>query len=148
MDYSKLTREEHTALCEASVVNAHEWRRLNEHPSDLFQLGNFTLASGAKSSWKIECDSISPSEWAALAKMASEILPPFGAVEGVPRGGVPFADALRQYATEGPLLIAEDVVTTGGSMERYRDGREAIGVAVFSRGNHPNWVKPLFVFQG
>ncbi len=77
--------------------------------------------------------------------MASEILPDFGDVEGVPRGGINFAHALRKYATTGPLLIAEDVVTTGGSMERFRNGRDATGVAIFSRGSHPDWVKPLFV---
>lgn len=114
---------------------------------DLFQSGNFTLASGAKSEWKIECDAISDNEWNTLAKMAVEILPPFGSVEGVPTGAVKFADALRIYATQGPLLIAEDVVTTGGSMERFRNGRDAIGVAVFSRGAHPDWVKPLFIMN-
>lgn len=112
--------------------------------TDLFQIGDFTLASGAKSGWKIECDGISPDEWLALAKIASEILPPFGAVEGVPRGGIPFADALCSYATEGPLLICEDVVTTGGSMERQRAGRDAIGVAVFARWVCPSWVTPIF----
>lgn len=112
----------------------------------LFQLGDFTLASGASSKWKIECDAITPEEWDALALMASEILPPFGSVEGVLRGGIPFANALRKYVTEGPLLIAEDVVTTGGSMERFREGwGDVIGVAVFSRGHHPEWVTPLFV---
>jgi orotate phosphoribosyltransferase len=116
-------------------------------PTFLFQSGLFTLASGATSRWKIECDAISPLEWKTLALMASEILPPFGAVEGVPRGGIPFAEALAAYVTEGPLLIAEDVVTTGGSMERYRNGRDAIGVSVFSRGQHPGWVTPLFVMN-
>jgi pantetheine-phosphate adenylyltransferase len=112
--------------------------------TDLFQTGHFVLASGATSGWKIECDGISPAEWDALALMASEMLPPFGSVEGVPRGGIPFADALRKYATQGPLLICEDVVTTGGSMERYRAGREANGVAVFARGTPPDWVVPIF----
>ena len=117
----------------------------------LFQLGSFVLRSGAKSDWKIECDDLTPDDWAALAKMASEILPPFGQVEGVPRGGIPFADALRKYATTGPLLIAEDVVTTGGSMVRFAtslgqlaSGQSAIGVCVFARGKCPEWVTPLF----
>jgi len=110
----------------------------------LFQLGDFTLASGVKSAWKIECDALTPDDWSALAKMAVERLPAFGEVEGVPRGGIPFADALRIYATQGPLLIAEDVVTTGGSMERFRAGRDAIGIAVFGRGQFPEWINPLF----
>jgi orotate phosphoribosyltransferase len=112
----------------------------------LFQLGNFTLASGKESDWKIECDALTVQDWEALAKMAAEILPAFSEVQGVPTGAIPFADALMKYRQQtGPLLIAEDVVTTGGSMERFREGRDAIGIAVFSRGNHPDWVTPLFV---
>jgi hypothetical protein len=72
----------------------------------------------------------------------------------VPRGGLPFAEALKPYATAGVtrVLVAEDVVTTGGSIERYaasaagpglRPG-EAIGVCVFARGRCPSWVTPLF----
>lgn len=119
----------------------------------LFQLGDFTLRSGAKSAWKIECDVLTPDDWAALAKMAAEILPPFGFVYGVPRGGVPFAHALQEYASDyclDPVLIAEDVVTTGGSMERYRAEHDpgiatrVIGVCVFARGPCPEWVTPLF----
>jgi orotate phosphoribosyltransferase len=133
-------------VCEPCSTN-HTPPFARKTPAPLFQSGSFTLASGETSNWKIECDGISPLEWKTLALMASEILPPFGAVEGVPRGGIPFAEALAEYATEGPLLIAEDVVTTGGSMERYRADREAIGVAVFSRGTAPEWVTPLFVLN-
>lgn len=115
-----------------------------EHLPGLFQVGDFVLRSGLRSGWKIECDALSEGDWAAAALMAAEILPPFGRVEGVPRGGVPFALALARHATRGPLLIAEDVVTTGGSMERFRAGREAIGVALFGRGSPPDWVTPLF----
>lgn len=113
----------------------------------LFQRGDFILASGAKSTWKIECDALTAEDWAGLAAQAVERLPAFGAVEGVPRGGLPFANALRPYVTTGPLLIAEDVVTTGGSMERFRDGREAIGVAAFCRGSCPTWVTPLYIIS-
>ncbi len=108
----------------------------------LFKVGEFTLRSGAKSKFKIECDALTPEDWEGLALMAVEHLPPFGLVEGVPRGGLPFADALRPYATPGceTLLIVDDVGTTGGSMERHRNGRKAIGLVAFKRGPLPPWV--------
>lgn len=127
---------------------------------DLFQIGDFTLASGAKSRWKIECDALSPHDWAGLAAMAMQFLPAFGRVAGVPRGGLPFADALRRHATPGsPLvLVAEDVCTTGGSISRYAQivlnetpglvaGR-ILGVCVFARDRYPHWVTPLFRMPG
>ena len=43
----------------------------------LFQLGDFTLASGQRSRWKIECDNLLAEDWQALAVIAAEILPPF-----------------------------------------------------------------------
>ncbi len=122
---------------------------------NLFQRGDFVLASGARSDWKLECDALAPEDWAGLAAMAVKILPPFGFVEGVPRGGIPFAVALRRYAVEGcrTLIIAEDVLTTGGSMERFRidllvgtlvASVNPIGVVVFARGRCPDWVIPIF----
>jgi len=68
----------------------------------------------------------------------------FGAVEGVPSGGLRFAEALRQYQSAGPLLIADDVLTTGASMELHRAGRDALGVVIFARGPCPAWVAPKF----
>jgi orotate phosphoribosyltransferase len=123
---------------------------------ELFQLGDFVLAGGARSGWKIECDAFTPAEWRCLAVMAAERLPPFGSVHGVPYGGLPFAEALRRHAVLGhdTVLVAEDVVTTGGSVERYvkelREGSRAapsttyVGVCVFARGKCPPWVYPLF----
>ena len=98
------------------------------------------LSSGLHSSWKIECDALTPHDWYTLALIACELLPPFGAVEGVPRGGIAFAEALRRHVTAGPLLICDDVLTTGASMERLRAGRDAIGVVAFARGPCPDWV--------
>ena len=126
--------------------------------SNLFQLGDFTLASGATSKWKIECDALTKDDWAGLAAMAAEILPSWSAVLGVPRGGIPFANALARYQTNNaahPVLIAEDVCTTGGSMDRYvkslfKDGTllprtPLMGVCVFARREEwPIWVTPLF----
>lgn len=110
----------------------------------LFELGPFTLPSGRVSHFKIECDFLTAASWASLARLAVELLPPFGSVEGVPRGGVPFAEALKPYATEGGLLIADDVWVSGLSMERHRADREAIGIVAFTRGSLLPWVTSLF----
>ena len=109
----------------------------------LFKLGRFTSHSGLPLDWKVEADALGAGDWEALALMASRILPPFGQVEGVPTGGLPFAESLRRHATEGPLLIADDVCTSGRSMEVARAGREAIGVVAFARGPVPPWVRAV-----
>jgi hypothetical protein len=118
---------------------------------NLFQLDDFTLNCGLKASWKIECDALTDDDWLSLASMATAILPSFRIAEGVPRGGFRFATALNAHATGNPghpLLIADDVLTTGNSMERYRAGRDAIGVTAFSRGMvRPFWVHVLFGFD-
>jgi orotate phosphoribosyltransferase len=119
---------------------------------NLFRSGEFTLASGAKSGRKIDCDALTDADWETLAAWAAEVLPPFGVVEGVPTGGLKFASALADHATldaaTGPLLIADDVLTTGGSMERQRAGRLAIGVVLFARGRLPDWVYGLIPVSG
>lgn len=91
-----------------------------------------------------DCDALTEEDWKTLATMAVTLLPPFGAVEGVPRGGLKFAEALKQYITSGPLLIAEDVITTGASIEKFRNGREAIGIVVFQRQSLPSWITSIF----
>lgn len=122
---------------------------------ELFQLCDFILASGARCLWRIECDAITPAGWEALALMAAERLPPFGSVYGVPRGGLPFAEAMKPHRTPGcrRALVCEDVVTTGGSISRFvqvmkDDPQElfpwCVGVCVFARGTCPKWVIPLF----
>jgi orotate phosphoribosyltransferase len=124
---------------------------------NLFQAGSFTLRSGRQSSYKLECDALSPDDWAGVAAMILEerIAPPFRACYGVPRGGIPLACALMPFATgnpEHPALLCEDVLTTGGSMERHlahlRDEAGVpgpfIGVVLFARGACPEWVTPVF----
>lgn len=126
---------------------------------NLFMQGDFTLASGMKSRWKIECDALTEKDWEGVAAIANEMLPIFHLVKGVPRGGIPFANALQKYARpEGIipppiLIICEDVVTTGSSMERVAEQVRTdpnysdvviFGVCLFARGKAPLWVRPIF----
>ena len=118
---------------------------------NLFQLGDFTLNSGAKSKFKLECDALTDDDIKALAEMIRQLVPPFSSVEGVPQGGLRLADALRPLASmSGPHLIVDDVLTTGGSMERLADSKRSvtpypiIGAVIFARGQCPNWIKSLF----
>lgn len=121
---------------------------------NLFQRGDFTLHSGAKSKWKVECDALTDEDWEGLAAIAVERMPKFSTAIGVPRGGLPFARALDKYrdASVDRVLIAEDVTTTGSSMEAIRmkvatelPDKEIVGVVAFCRGRCPDWVTPLWV---
>ncbi len=70
-------------------------------------------------------------EWAA-AYVAERLM--FGEVEGVPAGGYEFANHLAEYKTPGcGLLIVDDVMTTGNSMNKHRGDREAKGFVLFAR---------------
>lgn len=120
--------------------------------TSLFQLGQFTLNSGASSSWKLECDALTDDDWRALAEMVRLMVGQFNSVEGVPRGGLKLAEYLRPHVSpSGPHLIVDDVLTTGGSMERvcetYLKGKVASlegplvrGAVIFARGRCPLWI--------
>lgn len=122
---------------------------------ELFLSREFQLASGQQSDFKIDCDALSDNEIAVCARLLIKRLPKFGAVDGVPTGGNRLASAMLPYVTDGPLLIVDDVWTTGNSMERYRAGRDAIGAVLFFRPEvgkadpvAASWVKAaLFVLM-
>lgn len=113
---------------------------------NLFKIGNFTLRSGFKSHWKIDCDALTEEDWETLAYMIHEQVE-FGSVIGIPMGGLKLADALEGYCSEGyPILIVDDVLTTGESMENMRKevGDNSIGVVIFARGKCSDWIFPVF----
>lgn len=122
-------------------------------PLRLFSLETFILPSGRATHFKIECDALTKDDWAALARLAVEILPPFSAVDGVPRGGILFADALEKYASPraNQLLIADDVWVTGLSMRqhraKFRTWASPLGIVAFTRGVLDPWVKTLFLMH-
>lgn len=113
---------------------------------DLFKYGAFKLHSGHATFFKIDCDALSDGDLKTLAILIKEALPPFGVVEGVPSGGIRLAAALEKLKSpySQSLLIVDDVLTTGTSMEDQRGGREAQGVVIFARGTCPDWVWSIF----
>jgi orotate phosphoribosyltransferase len=118
--------------------------------TNLFQHKKFTLHSGGVSHFKIECDAIIEEDYKTLAKIVSKKFN-FKNVYGVPRGGIPFEKALKEYASDdnNNLLIVDDVLTTGGSMEeaklKFHD--QIFGIVVFARGDSPDWIQPVFKMQ-
>ena len=113
---------------------------------NLFIREDFISHAGLTLTWKVECDALTDNDYEALAKIVSEKLS-FRDVKGIPRGGIPFEKALKPDCTNDendPLLIADDVYTTGTSMrEVYEEG--AIGIVVFARNEiTDDWIKAIW----
>jgi orotate phosphoribosyltransferase len=114
----------------------------------LFQGGKFRLHSGDKSSFKIECAFLSDDDWQTIARIIASTVD-FKWVVGIPPGGLKLAEALKFYCKADDnlqVLIVDDVLTTGKSMEKYRAriGGYSVGIVLFARGQCPWWVIPLF----
>lgn len=122
----------------------------------LFNRGNFKLHSGEESWFKIDCDALTDEDLDTLALlvMEDERILHFDKVEGIPSGGLRFAKALGKYARyeniKNPkVLIVDDVLTTGRSMEEQRAHRNDVqGVVIFARETCPAWIVPLFSMRG
>lgn len=102
--------------------------------------------AGLKLSFKIECDSLSDSDIETLAVIISQKFV-FGKVYGVPRGGLRLSAALEKFkSSSDKILIVDDVLTTGTSMEEARRdiGTNSLGVVIFARGAFPSWIYPIF----
>ena len=119
----------------------------------LFQSIDFKSHSGLDLSWKIEMDALSDPEWFTISQMIMEISVPFKEAIGIPRGGTKLGNLLNQYGTgkrEDPVLLVDDVLTTGESMKQFKTKRswrypsDYIGWVVFARTKTPKWVTALF----
>jgi|SRR5215469_9334707 len=110
----------------------------------------FISHSGRALDWKIDCDALIDDDLATLACVFARRLK-WSRVIGIPRGGMRFAAALRPYSTDDeadPLLIVDDVWTTGASMEDMRNRfltLPVIGAVIFARTPVPNWVHAAFL---
>ncbi len=114
---------------------------------NLFQLGKFISHSGDELDWKIECDGLSIDDWKCLAFIASQKLPPFRDVVGIPRGGLVFARQLAEYAkpSHSLTIYADDVYTTASSLLKSVGNRmDVIGCVAFARNPTPRWIVPVW----
>ncbi len=119
----------------------------------LFQLGDFTLASGQQSNFKIDCDFLTAKDWETLAQLIVERIGAFDKAFGVPTGGLALADAINaiDHAWDGIPLVVDDVWTTGTSWKqeaaRVNKGGLVAGVVVFARNPTPKDVMALFSME-
>lgn len=122
--------------------------------NDLFQLTlPRKLHSGQESFWKIECDALTDEELEWFAKAISIIVEPFGYVEYVPTGAKRIAEKMERYIQSGhpTVLIVDDVLTTGNSMENFRKDVQTrypdvtiIGATMFNRSLSTfGWIKSV-----
>lgn len=112
----------------------------------------FISHAGQELTFKIDCDALTDDDLKTVAaRIATRYI--FNEVHGIPRGGMRLAKALERYMTEqGSLLIVDDVLTTGTSMEAARTRlstrrTDITGIVLFARGPCPEWVKPVFVLS-
>lgn len=105
------------------------------------------LHSGAMSDFKINCDVLTHEDIETLAYLISQKIK-FYNVVGIPNGGTHLANALKKYISYGGvMLIVDDVLTTGRSMEKAREtywSHTPQGVVIFARGKCPDWITPIF----
>ncbi len=113
---------------------------------DLFVSKHFVSHAGKDLSFKIDCDALSDEIIETFASVVAKTFK-FGTVYGIPSGGLRFAKALEKYKSESSqILIVDDVLTTGASMEtaRRKFGLNAIGIVIFARGACPSWICPMY----
>ncbi len=117
----------------------------------LINCEKFKSHSGLELDFKIDCDYLTDSDIECIAKIIAKRTT-FGHVYGIPRGGARLAEALKQYHDDNvsTVLVVDDVLTTGQSMEEVRvffeeRGFDVIGWVIFARKTPPEWVNAVFI---
>lgn len=119
----------------------------------LFQTVDFTSHAGNRLTWKVECDCLSDLEIDWFAERIAEQFS-FARVVGIPRGGLRLASALEGFAKPGhPLLVVDDVWTTGNSMQEFTQTLCApfapfFQAAMFARKPPDDGTYAVWVFGG
>lgn len=120
---------------------------------------SFVSHSGILLPFKVECDCLTDEDWNILADIIGSRID-FNEVHGIPRGGLPLAERLQEYAQpqckkKRRVLLVDDVLTTGSSMckeydELKKDDNKIKGVVVFARNRRylPSWCDAVFVLNG
>jgi hypothetical protein len=116
----------------------------------VFKYGTLNTHSGLQFSFKIDCDRLQDTDISCFVRIITHKFI-FSRVVGVPRGGLRLAEALRPHCVPGyPVMVVDDVMTTGASMEEARaavlaeePGASVNGVVMFSRGRELPWVWPI-----
>jgi orotate phosphoribosyltransferase len=119
---------------------------------NLFIKCDVTLHSGQQSDYKINCDALTDNDIETCAFLLSKKVHKFSDVIGIPSGGSRLAKAMKQYSSVvGTLLIVDDVLTTGESMESFREKFcnkfTCQGAVMFARSKPPSWVAVLFSME-
>lgn len=128
--------------------------------SNLLKSGNFTLHSGEKSDWIIDCDALTEDDLAVVARMILRKYSRFSSVGCPPShegsAAIRLKDMLAPLASDirpkYRLLIVDDVFTTGSSMNDIRAGEklfrepklEIVGAVIFARRPTPDWIYSVF----
>lgn len=116
---------------------------------DWLTLTKTKLHSGRESIFKIDCDHLTDDEVEAGCALLAKFLPSFGAVSGVPTGGLRMEQAMKKHLTDSSVrLIVDDVWTTGRSVNNFIAANfpheHCITGVFFARGIMPNDAWALF----
>lgn len=116
--------------------------------NSLLLLESFISHSGKKLDFKIECDFLTDDDLKVFVYIILKKYN-FSKVVGIPRGGIRLSNMLKQHQNSESknILIVDDVLTTGGSMEKMKSkfvNKNIKGVVIFSRGETPDWIDPIF----